>query len=88
MDVAQLSHSSLTVTHLPAVDFQGYYYKQITGDSGSGARLGDFEGESVGCKACSKRYAVARLIRYVCNSRRIYRARYYGSVLDQTPNGL
>ena len=31
-----------------AVGFQGYYYKQITGDSGSGARLGDFQGESVG----------------------------------------
>lgn len=25
---------------------QGYYYKQVTGDSGSGAKLGDFKGES------------------------------------------
>lgn len=24
---------------------QGYYYKQVTGDSGTGARLGDFKGE-------------------------------------------
>jgi hypothetical protein len=27
------------------VGLTGYYYNQITGDSGSGARLGDFEGE-------------------------------------------
>jgi hypothetical protein len=26
----------------------GFYYQQITGDSGSGARLGDFEGRTVG----------------------------------------
>jgi hypothetical protein len=31
-----------------AVGFQGYYYQQITSDSGSGAVLGDFKGESVG----------------------------------------
>lgn len=31
-----------------ALGFQGYYYKQISGDSGSGATLGDFKGESVG----------------------------------------
>ena len=31
-----------------ALGLRGYYYKQITGDSGSGARLGDFKGESFG----------------------------------------
>ena len=31
-----------------ALGLRGYYYKQITGDSGSGARLGDFQGESFG----------------------------------------
>jgi hypothetical protein len=31
-----------------AIGFQGYYYKQISGDSGSGAVLGSFQGESVG----------------------------------------
>lgn len=31
-----------------ALGAQGYYYKQVTGDSGSGARLGDFKGESYG----------------------------------------
>lgn len=31
-----------------ALGFQGYYYQQVSGDSGSGATLGDFEGESVG----------------------------------------
>jgi hypothetical protein len=28
--------------------FSGYFYKQITGDTGSGAKLGDFKGEAVG----------------------------------------
>jgi hypothetical protein len=31
-----------------AVGLRGYYYRQVTGDSGSGARLGDFESRSVG----------------------------------------
>ena len=31
-----------------ALGLRGYYYKQVTGDSGSGARLGDFKGESYG----------------------------------------
>jgi hypothetical protein len=31
-----------------ALGAQGYYYKQLTGDSGSGAFLGDFKGESYG----------------------------------------
>jgi len=31
-----------------AVGIRGYYYKQITGDSGSGAVLGDFKSESYG----------------------------------------
>ena len=31
-----------------AIGLQGYYYKQISGDSGSGARLGSFQGESYG----------------------------------------
>jgi hypothetical protein len=31
-----------------ALGAQGYYYKQVTGDSGSGAKLGDFKGESYG----------------------------------------
>ena len=31
-----------------AIGVRGYYYNQFTGDSGSGAILGDFEGESVG----------------------------------------
>lgn len=31
-----------------AVGLRGYYYQQVTGDSGSGARLGDFKSESLG----------------------------------------
>ncbi len=31
-----------------AIGLRGYYYRQITGDSGSGAVLGDFKGESYG----------------------------------------
>jgi hypothetical protein len=31
-----------------ALGAQGYYYKQVTGDSESGAKLGDFKGESCG----------------------------------------
>jgi hypothetical protein len=31
-----------------ALGAQGYYYKQVTGDSGTGAFLGDFKGESYG----------------------------------------
>ena len=31
-----------------AIGFHGYHYNQFTGDTGSGARLGSFEGESVG----------------------------------------
>jgi hypothetical protein len=31
-----------------AVGLHGFYLKQITGDSGSGALLGDFEGEAAG----------------------------------------
>jgi hypothetical protein len=31
-----------------AVGLHGFYYKQITGDSGSGALLGDFKGEAAG----------------------------------------
>lgn len=31
-----------------AIGFQGYWYKQIEGDSGAGAKLGPFMGESVG----------------------------------------
>ncbi len=31
-----------------SVGLRGYYYRQLTGDSGSGARLGDFKGESLG----------------------------------------
>ena len=31
-----------------AIGLRGYYYRQLTGDSGSGARLGDFMGESLG----------------------------------------
>lgn len=31
-----------------ALGVRGYYYKQVTGDSGSGAVLGDFKGESFG----------------------------------------
>ena len=31
-----------------AVGLHGYYYKQITGDSGSGTFLGDFKGEAAG----------------------------------------
>jgi hypothetical protein len=30
------------------VGANGFYYKQISGDSGSGARLGGFEGRTVG----------------------------------------
>lgn len=31
-----------------ALGLRGYYYKQVTGDSGSGATLGDFKGEGFG----------------------------------------
>ena len=31
-----------------AIGLHGFYYKQITGDSGSGALLGDFKGEAAG----------------------------------------
>lgn len=31
-----------------AIGLQGFYYKQVTGDSGSGALLGDFKGEAAG----------------------------------------
>ena len=31
-----------------AIGIRGYYYKQLTGDSGSGALLGDFKGEAFG----------------------------------------
>jgi len=31
-----------------AMGLHGYYFKQVTGDSGSGAVLGDFKGESIG----------------------------------------
>ena len=31
-----------------AVGFQGYYYQQVSGDSGNGTRLGEFRGQSVG----------------------------------------
>jgi hypothetical protein len=31
-----------------AVGIQGYWYNQVTSDGGSGARLGDFRGKSVG----------------------------------------
>jgi hypothetical protein len=31
-----------------AIGLQGYYYRQISGDSGSGARLGSFNGEAFG----------------------------------------
>lgn len=48
-------HFDLTVAqHLPAfggmigVGANGFYYQQITGDSGSGAVLGDFEGYTMG----------------------------------------
>ena len=33
---------------LASVGVSGYYYKQLTGDSGNGATLGDFEGKTVG----------------------------------------
>ncbi len=48
-------HLDLTVAeHLPmlggvvGVGANGFYYQQITGDSGSGARLGDFKGRTLG----------------------------------------
>ena len=31
-----------------AIGLRGYVYDQVTGDSGNGARLGDFKSESVG----------------------------------------
>ncbi len=31
-----------------AIGIRGYYYRQLSGDSGTGARLGDFKGESLG----------------------------------------
>ena len=48
-------HADLTVAqHLPlgkgfvGVGANGFYYQQITGDSGDGAMLGDFEGRTIG----------------------------------------
>ena len=48
-------HLDFTVAeHLPlfggiiGVGANGFYYQQITGDSGSGARLGDFKGRTLG----------------------------------------
>lgn len=48
-------HLDFTVAeHLPffggvtGVGMNGFYYQQITGDSGSGARLGDFKGRTLG----------------------------------------
>lgn len=48
-------HLDMTVAqHLPlfggfiGVGANGFYYQQISGDSGSGAKLGDFEGRTVG----------------------------------------
>ena len=38
----------LTKEHDLAVGLAGYYYKQLSGDSGDGALLGDFKGESYG----------------------------------------
>lgn len=45
--------ASIEKTLSPAwsVGVQAYYFNQITGDSGSGARLGDFEGEVTGVGA-------------------------------------
>ena len=44
-------HLDFTVNQFLAETFalgiRGYYYRQFTGDRGSGAILGDFEGESV-----------------------------------------
>lgn len=34
-----------------AVGLRGYWYRQVTGDSGAGAKLGDFKSESVGLGA-------------------------------------
>ena len=31
-----------------AIGLRGYYYRRVTGDSGSGAVLGDFKSESLG----------------------------------------
>ena len=49
------AHFDFTVAeHLPlwggfiGIGFNGFYYDQITGDSGSGAKLGDFEGRTLG----------------------------------------
>jgi hypothetical protein len=45
-------HLDFTVNQFLSETFslgvRGYYYKQITGDSGSGATLGDFKGEAFG----------------------------------------
>ncbi len=45
-------HVDFTVTQFLsqtfAVGLRGYYYRQLTGDSGSGAILGSFKGESLG----------------------------------------
>ncbi len=54
VDIRPEAHA-WTSTRLPWVrlrddleDVGDYYYKQVTGDSGSGAILGDFKGESYG----------------------------------------
>ncbi len=45
-------HVDFTVNQFLSKNFslglRGYYYRQVTADSGSGARLGDFKGESLG----------------------------------------
>jgi hypothetical protein len=58
-------HLDLTVAqHLPllggfvGVGANGFYYQQISGESGSGARLGDFEGMT--CGAGGRAQVVAR----------------------------
>ena len=41
--------------HLPkgfAIGMAGYFYQQVTGDSGSGARLGAFQGQAMAIGPC------------------------------------
>jgi hypothetical protein len=38
----------LRKTTLLGIGVNGFFYQQVTGDSGSGARLGEFEGRTAG----------------------------------------
>jgi hypothetical protein len=48
LDVTVAQHLALGQKGLIGIGVNGFYYQQISGDTGSGAVLGDFEGRTVG----------------------------------------